>query len=178
MRPSTHGNQKIIQNLIKLLVIIAAIILVIFIIVNKSDSNTTNSGSNSKSSTSTTSATPANAYAILSPATVAPKVAECDQSVSYSSSGVPSPLQCSNGYLNADAWSALSAQEPKVMSLGYSPNASQIQSAVCSDVTAAASDSAPGADNSIETAVFQISALYYGWDSAGNISSYISSCSK
>ena len=62
------------------------------------------------------------------------------------------------------------------MSLGYSPTQSDVESAVCSDITAAASDSAPGADNAIETAVFQISALYYGWNNAGSISSDISSC--
>jgi hypothetical protein len=112
----------------------------------------------------------------LSPASVAPKVAECNQAISYSSSGVPAPLQCSNGYLNAEAWNALSAQEPKVMTLGYGPSQSDVQSAICGDISAAASDSAPGADNAIETSAFQISALYYGWDFAGSASSYIANC--
>jgi hypothetical protein len=107
---------------------------------------------------------------------VAPKVQECNQTVGYASNGVPAPLQCANGDVNVAAWDALSAQEPKLMSLGYSPNSADIQTAVCADINASASDSAPGADDALEYSTFQISALYYGWNFAGSASSYISKC--
>lgn len=121
------------------------------------------------------STSPAASYAILSPATVAPKVAECSEALSYSSLGVPGPLSCTNGDLNIQAWQSLSAQEPKVMSLGYSANISQVQSAICSDAQAAASDSAPGADNAIEISAYDIANLYFGWNFSSDPTSVLSS---
>jgi hypothetical protein len=178
MRPRTHENHKVMQNLLKLLVIVAALILVVFILIDKSNSNANTKSTAKASSSQSLNSTTTDNYSVLPPATVAPKVAECSQTVNYDSDGVPSPLQCSNGYLNTAAWNALSAQEPKVMSLGYNPAASDLQSDICSDIDASASDSAPGADDAIETSVFQISALYYGWNSAGSISNYIANCPK
>ena len=170
-------NYKLVQNLLRLIVIISALVLVVFILISKGSS--ANSSSTALTQTSNgaviNNVNPSNPYAILSPATVASKVAECSQPVNYNSSGVPAPLQCSNGDLNVTAWNALSAQEPKVMSLGYDPSVSALQSAFCSDLNAAASDSAPGADNGIETAVFQISSLYYGW-SFGSANQFIANC--
>jgi hypothetical protein len=104
------------------------------------------------------------AFAVLSPATVASKVAECQQAITYASSGSPSPLQCSNGYINVTAWQALSALEPTVMSLGYGASESQVQTAICADANAADEDSSASTSNAIEGSVYQISKLYYGWN--------------
>ena len=166
-------NNKIFLNVIKLIIIIIAISLLGLIILSKSSLSSAGSSS-SQSLTSTANVN--QAYTILSPAKVPPKIAECYQNVSYNSSGVPSPLQCSNGLLNSAAWDALSAQEPKVMTLGYSPNLSSVQAAICNDINAAASDSLPGADNAIEASVIKISALYYGWDFTSSALNDISQC--
>jgi len=117
----------------------------------------------SQHSSSSTKVSNSSSYKILSLATVESKTAECNQSVSYGSSGQPIPLQCSNGELNVTAWNSLATIEPKVMTLGYSPTIAQVQSAICSDANAANADSSAATSNSIEEEVYQISALYYGW---------------
>lgn len=96
-------------------------------------------------------------YTALPPATVPSRVAECKQTVSYAANGVPSPIQCPNGDLNANTWQSLAALEPKVLSLGYNASYSLVQSTLCSDVKANIS-------NAIEMTVYQIAALYYGWN--------------
>jgi hypothetical protein len=111
-----------------------------------------------------TTANPQNPYAVLSPALVASKTAECAQAISYAGEGSPTPLQCANGDLNVTAWNALSALEPKVMSLGYSPSVTQVEAAICSDANAADADSSANTSTAIETSVYQISKLYYNWD--------------
>ncbi|MHB1865291.1 MAG: hypothetical protein ACYCPS_04000 [Candidatus Saccharimonadales bacterium] len=108
------------------------------------------------SSTSQTNKT-ASPYATLPPATVPSKTAECSQQVIYASNGVPGPVQCANGNLNADDWQALAALEPKVLTLGYGVSIQQVQSTLCSDVKANIS-------NPIEQTVYQIASLYYGWN--------------
>jgi hypothetical protein len=103
-------------------------------------------------------------YSVLAPATVPSKVAECDQSLSYGSDGNPSPVKCLNGSLNVLEWNALATLEPRVMSLGNSATSAQVQSDICSDANAADADSSVSASNAFEESVYQISALYYGWN--------------
>lgn len=114
-------------------------------------------------STSTASSTPSTstAYATLSPASVPSKVVECNQAVSYASNGVPGPVQCTNGELNAADWKALAALEPKILSLGYGASAASVQATLCSDVKANIS-------NPIEITAYQIASLYYGWSFSSN----------
>ncbi len=95
-------------------------------------------------------------YKTLAPATVPSKTLECIQPITYSTNGVPSPVQCSNGYLNVTEWKALAALEPSVLGLGYSPSVSQVQNALCMDVKANIS-------NPIEEKVYSIASLYYDW---------------
>jgi hypothetical protein len=96
------------------------------------------------------------AYAVLAPATVAPKVPECTQALVFSSDGNSGPIQCSNGYLNATEWNALYTLEPSVLGLGPSATAGQVQAALCADVHANLS-------NPIEETSYKIASLYYGW---------------
>ncbi len=117
-----------------------------------------------------------NLYKVLKPATVPPKIAECKQSLSYASNGNPSPVKCSNGGLNVLAWNAISAQEPKVMKLGYSPTQSQVQTAMCSDASAANLDSSVAISAPIEETAYYLSALYYGWNFNINPAAVLSSC--
>ena len=122
---------------------------------------TTNNNSTAPTNTSTTSTNPA--YSVLKPAIVPSKTAECSQTLTYSSDGNPSPIQCSNGDLNELAWNALAALEPIVMKLGYQPTTQQVISAICTDGNAANADSTPTIAAPIETSVYRIASLYYGW---------------
>lgn len=118
---------------------------------------------------------PASSYAVLSPATVPSKTAECTQPISFASNGTSGPVQCANGDLNATEWNALSALEPTVMSLGYSATSAQVQSALCADANASNSDANTKNSSLVEATVYQISVLYYGWNFPGNPASVLSS---
>jgi hypothetical protein len=140
-----------------LLVLIFGGIYLIFHSSTNSDGSKVSDTSSSKNATNSK-------YSVLAPATVPSKVAECDQALTYSSDGNPSPIKCTNGSLNVLEWNALATLEPKVMSLGYSVTAPEVQSNICSDANAADADSSVGASNAFEESVYQISALYYGWN--------------
>jgi hypothetical protein len=112
---------------------------------------------NSATSTNTTTNSSNGAYAVLSPASVPSKTAECNQAISFSSNGDSGPITCSDGELNATEWNSLAALEPSVMNLCYGATSAQIQSSLCADVRANIS-------NPIEVTTYQITALYYGWN--------------
>jgi hypothetical protein len=126
--------------------------------------NTTASNNSSRATTSSAAGLSTNQYATLSPATVPSKAAECSQQVTFSSNGNSGPVQCSNGDLNVTVWNALATLEPSVLSLGYSASVSQIETALCNDVKSSQSDANTNNSSVIEATVYQISALYYGWN--------------
>jgi hypothetical protein len=142
------------------LILAVVLAFVIFIVIHKLLTV------NSPSSTAVGSVTAANPYAVLSPATVPSKVAECSTAITIANDGAPGPIQCSNGNINVTAWNSLDALEPSVMSLGYTPTVNQLQSALCSDVQA-------NVANVIEQTVYQISALYYGWTFSSSVTAPI-----
>lgn len=125
-----------------------------------SNTHKTNNQASSDSSTasSTNSTSP---YAVLPPATVVSKIAECRQQIVFSSNGDSGPITCSNGDLNITEWNGLAALEPSIMTLGYTASVTQVESALCADVGANIS-------NPIEVTNYQISALYYGWNFSSN----------
>jgi hypothetical protein len=90
---------------------------------------------------------------ILPPATVAPRVDECTQQLSYGADGNAGPITCSNGDLNVLAWMYLAKGNPLVMALGPDATPSQVEEALCADVRTST--------NVIETSAYRISALYY-----------------
>lgn len=117
-----------------------------------------------------------NVYKVLKPATLKPKIAECSQPLTYASDGNPSPVQCSNGALNVLAWNALSAIEPSVMRLGYSPTVAQVEADMCADANAANADSSAAISAPLEATAYQLSALYYGWNLNINPSAVLAAC--
>lgn len=130
----------------------------------------------SSSSTAPATSVSTNPYAVLAPATVPSKVAECSQAISFASNGTSGPVQCANGNLNIKEWSALAANEPTVMTLGYSPTLSQVENAICTDVKNTQSDANTNNASQIEGVAYQISNLYYGWNfSSANPMSVLSS---
>jgi hypothetical protein len=118
------------------------------------------SSSSSTTSTTTTNST-SSSYAVLSPATVPSKTAECTQAISFSSNGDSGPISCTAGGLNITEWNSLAALEPTVMALGYGATSIDVQSALCADVQ-------ENISNPIEVTTYQIAALYYGWNFSSN----------
>jgi len=167
MKQSHDKNLSYLMAALTSLAVIAGIAIVYFIFVMFFDHpvvtspNAELSGTNNKVRVHTTN--------ILKPALVPSRVAFCSSPLSYSSSGDPSPVQCSNGALNVLAWQSLSALEPKVMTLGYSPTVSQLDQALCLDANDADVDSSANIAEPIEASIYQISALYYGWNFNVNI---------
>ena len=119
---------------------------------------------------------PVTSYVILKPATVPPKISECQQSLSYASDGNPAPVQCNDGSLNTLAWNAISALEPTVMKLGYTPTQAEVESAMCNDANAANADSSAAISAPLEETAYALSSLYYGWSFGLNPSSVLAGC--
>ena len=164
-----------------LLTAFASVILIILVVavIRTGDSKTTSSVSsnNSAAAKANTTASKTNPYAVLAPATVASKTAECTEAITYNSNGTSGPVACSNGDLNVTEWNALSALEPKVMSLSYGSTLTQVQSALCSDASDSASDESTTDSNLIESITYQISAMYYGWNYSPSPTSVLSNSS-
>lgn len=113
---------------------------------------------------------------ILPPASVPPKINECQQHLTYAANGNPSPIQCSNGALNVLAWNALAAQEPSVMKLGYQASQAQVQAAICKDANAADADSSAIISAPLESTAYHLAALYYGWNLSIDPTAIITHC--
>jgi hypothetical protein len=143
-----------VEALITLCLILIFVFLGYYVVHRQSSGPSTGSSTGSSSTGSSSSNTSSNG--VLSPATVPSKVTECTQTVSFSTDGVPSPIQCSNGDLNTYAWQSLAALEPKVLDLGYNATSQSVQATLCSDVKGNIS-------NVIEENAYKIASLYYGW---------------
>lgn len=126
--------------------------------------------------TGSTNTSSSNAYAVLKPATVPSKIAECQQAITYASDGNPSPVRCSNGDLNILAWDAISAQEPTVIKLGYSPTLSQLESSMCADARAANLDHNIAVYTPLEATAYELASLYYGWNFNINPRTVMNNC--
>lgn len=166
--PMKRINRQYNPNNVAIIIVVAIILgLFGFFLYNNSKQkylynvSSQQSSSTAASSSSSPNQTTSVSYTTLSPAQVPSKVAECSQTVTYSSNGNSGPVQCSNGDLNVQEWTALAALEPTVMKLGYSATSSQVQSALCNDVS-------ENISNPIEETVYQISSLYYGWHFSSN----------
>jgi Tfp pilus assembly protein PilV len=163
---SSDSGFAFLEALIALVAFVAVLLIGFYVF--HIDHHTASANTTGSSKATTTKKSTTNLYAILSPATVPPKVPECSQSLTYTGNGNSGPIQCADGALNILAWNALSALEPSVMSLGYSASFSQVQAAVCSDASDSDSDANTSNANVIEVTTYQISALYYGWSFSQN----------
>ncbi len=159
VKTSEFGISKV--KIVVSIFILLAIVLIVIVAIYNNNKTYTPSSFNSSSSSSIGST-----YVTLTPATVPSKVAECSQTVTYDSNGTPGPVTCSNGDLNSQEWSTLSALEPSVLKLGYGASNSQVEAALCSDVQT-------NIKNNIELAAYHIAALYYGWNFTSDPSAVI-----
>lgn len=160
MQKQSNGFAMIESLIVACVVVVCVLGLHLILTHHHTDNHPANSTATNTQQTSV-GTSGSSSYAVLSPATVPSKVAECDQNITFTSNGNSSPIQCANGDLNVTEWNALSALEPKVMTLGYKATAAQVQAALCSDVDANVS-------NPIELTVYHITSLYYGWHFSTN----------
>jgi TIR domain len=93
---------------------------------------------------------------ILSPASVAPVVDECNRSLQIGADGNIRPLSC-NGKLNVRAWQHVARDNPLVLSLGPDVLPSQVLQAMCSDLQKTTGT------KPLEATAYDLAELYYGW---------------
>lgn len=121
------------------------------------------SGGSSPAISTQSAPTSSTNVSILKPATVPPKAGECSVSLTYASNGNPSPITCAGNEINVQAWNALAALEPTVMKLGYNPTAARVEQAICFDGNDANVDSSPIISAPLESSIYTLASLYYGW---------------
>ena len=95
-------------------------------------------------------------FAVLAPATVPPRIAECHETLGYGNDGAGGPLFCGNGRLNVTAWAAyarLAGSNAPILRLGRHATLAQIKKALCTPQ--------PG-DNPIGADEYALARAYYG----------------
>ena len=106
--------------------------------------------------TTTTTRTQPSNRAVLAPATVPPKVDECQQQLSFGADGTASPVTCANGDVNVLAWRYYARDtHNRVLSLGPFATPDQVLRAVCGDRFSTLP---------IQTLSYQLAKAYYGWN--------------
>jgi hypothetical protein len=168
---TTNENGFSVGNVVTVIVVLVILACLSHVITHYK-SNTANDSTAATSETATNTTT--DPYAILAPATVPSKATECSEPVTIDSNGDPQPVQCSNGDLNVTEWQSLASLEPTVMGLGYGATVQQVQAALCKDTNIGDADSSASLRNPTEESVYQISALYYGWNFSTNPTSVLS----
>jgi hypothetical protein len=81
----------------------------------------------------------------------------CSKPVVAAADGNPSPLLCSNGAVNVNAWAYYSTISQSILGLGLNPAPGQPQSAMCDDIAH------NGARPAQEVNAYRLAAAYYGW---------------
>jgi hypothetical protein len=96
---------------------------------------------------------------VLPPATVPPKIAECQRRLYVSTDGNRGPLTCSSGALNTVAWQSFADETPHllIMRLGEHATLRLVVRTLCKDLVHQHST------GPIETSAYTLAALYYGW---------------
>jgi hypothetical protein len=94
---------------------------------------------------------------VLSPATEPPVAMLCSKAVVSAADGNASPLFCTNGAVNVNAWAFYSQISESILSLGLNPNEGQPQSAICDDLAH------NGATRATEVNGYKLAKAYYGW---------------
>jgi cytoskeletal protein RodZ len=158
----------LIDELLKVLGFIVVLLVGFLVLHNSLQGSQSASSKDSAAQSASSASAQSNQYSILSPATVPSKVAECSELLTFNSADDPGPVTCANGQLNVKEWNALATLEPTVLSLGYNATTAQVQSALCADVNATLSDANTDNSSIVEATVYQIAALYYGWNFPSN----------
>ena len=94
---------------------------------------------------------------VLPPATDLPVANLCSAPVNISADGNATPLLCSSGALNVQAWRYYAAVSASVMGLGLNPTQGQVVSAICDDL---AHNHATRVE---EASGYKLASTYFGW---------------
>jgi Tfp pilus assembly protein PilV len=95
---SSDSGFAFLEALIALVAFVAVLLIGFYVF--HIDHHTASANTTGSSKATTTKKSTTNLYAILSPATVPPKVPECSQSLTYTGNGNSGPIQCADGALN------------------------------------------------------------------------------
>jgi hypothetical protein len=104
------------------------------------------------------SATTAPDRAVLSPATVAPKAAECSKQLQFGADGTAGPVTCSGGRINVLAWTYYAKGDPLVLTIGPTASPEQVLRSMCSDER--------HSSKPIVLDTYELASRYYGWSFA------------
>jgi hypothetical protein len=93
--------------------------------------------------------------AVLSPATVSPRVDECSEQLHFRANGTAGPITCRGGRLNALAWTYYEKVDPLVLTIGPKASPDQVLRAMCSDLH--------GNTKPLVLDTYHLALRYYGW---------------
>jgi hypothetical protein len=94
---------------------------------------------------------------VLPPATDPPLGQLCSRPVTTTQDGNVTPLLCSSGAVNVQAWTFYSSISASILGLGLNPSPAQPQAAMCDDLAH------NGATRVQEVSGYRLAAAYYGW---------------
>jgi len=94
---------------------------------------------------------------VLPPATDPPAAQLCAKAIVQTADGNATPLTCSNGALNVQAWTYYSTISASILGLGANPSPAQAPAAMCDDIAH------NGASRAQESTAYRLAHLYYGW---------------
>lgn len=94
---------------------------------------------------------------VLPPASDMPTGKLCSKSITTTADGNATPLLCSDGAVNVQAWSYYSDISQDILGLGLNPAPGQPVSAMCDDIAH------NGATRVEEASGYRLAAAYYGW---------------
>jgi hypothetical protein len=115
---------------------------------------------------SSSSSAPQLDQTVLAPATVAPVVHECHQTVTKTQDGNAMPLICDAGGLNVDAWNFYAKLGTSVMSIGRTSTVARLIAAMCNDVIV------NHATSSQEVSAAALASYYYAWGLLNTIGTF------
>ena len=81
----------------------------------------------------------------------------CTTQIATTANGNATPLFCTDGSINVQAWNFYSGVSASILGLGLKPTAGQVQSALCDDLVH------NHATRLEEVSGYQMASAYYGW---------------
>ena len=94
---------------------------------------------------------------VLPPATDPPAADLCSKQITATGDGNVTPLLCTTGAVNVQAWRFYAEISASVLGLGLNPTQGQVINAVCDDITH------NHATRTQEVSGYKLASTYYGW---------------
>jgi len=94
---------------------------------------------------------------VLPPAPDLPVANLCSAALTTTADGNATPLLCSSGAVNVQAWRFYASVSASVLGIGLNPTQGQVESAMCDDIAH------NHATRPEEASGYKLAATYYGW---------------